>query len=179
MSFNINNSLPARFFDHAKLGLSKQVQLQDDQYVHRPNLIEKSGNGLLFIVGSLPRTVKWIGRQFQDPRVVTIALTASALFLTTLAFYPATGIAAVKATITALQLLLSHIPLWSVKFSGYILICATITGMGARATGRFANSELMKAFYGLPKEHPGNPANMTIHEIREAVAKLQRNELAV
>lgn len=176
MDCNINNILPVRIFDHAKLGLSKHVQFQDENYKHKSNIIEKAGNGLIYVVGLLPRSVKWVGRQFQDPRFVTIALTATALFLTTLAFYPAVGIAAFKTTITGIKLLLSQIPLWSVKFASYILTCATFAGYGARAAGRFYNTELMKAFYGLPADHPANPANMTIHEIREAVAKAKASE---
>lgn len=176
MNFNVDKGLHVRFFDHAKLGLAKNVHLENSSYEHRPNLIEKAGNGLLFVVGSIPRSVKWVGKQCQDPRVVTVVLTLSALFLTTLAFYPATGVAAAKATITAIQLALGKIPLWSVKFAGYIVSCATIAGFGARATGRFANADLMKTFYGLPKEHPGNPANMTINEIRRALAQTEASE---
>jgi hypothetical protein len=171
MEFNASNSLPTRFFDHAKLGLSKRVELQNKEYQHRSNLIEKAGNGLLHIVGTLPRSIKWVGRQFQDPRVVTVALTVSALFLATLSFYPAVTIVATKAAFTAIHLMLSQIPLWGVKLSAYVLTCTAITGFGARATGRFANADLMKAFYGLPQAHPGNPANMTIHEIRQAIAR--------
>lgn len=171
MNFNADKGLHIRFFNHAQLGLAADVQLQNKNYQHQPNTIEKVGNGVLLVLGTLPRSVKWVGRQFQDPRVVTVALTASALFLTTLAFYPAVGIAAINTTLTTIQLLLGNIPWWSVKFAGYLLVCSTITGYGVRATGRFANADLMKAFYGLPQDYRGNPANMTIREIREALAQ--------
>lgn len=168
-SFNINDAMPARFFSHACLGVKSEVRLAEP-YVHQANLVEKAGNGILNVVGFFPRAVKWVGRQFQDPRVVTVALTALALFVATISFYPSATVNALKATFLVVKLLVTSIPLWSLKLAGYILTCSTIVGYGLRAGGRFANEQLMKAFYGLPEAFKGNPSYLTIDQIRAARA---------
>ena len=174
MSFNPDNALPSRFYSHACLGLASKVDLpasadaQSGVYTHKPNLIEKAGNSILWVVGSIPRSIKWVGRQFQDPRVVTIALTALAMLAVTLCFYPVATAAAITAGAIAVKALVASIPVWGVKLSAYVLTCSTILGSGLRAGGRFANSSLMKAFYNLPQSFQGNPSNLTIEEIKAA-----------
>lgn len=169
MSFNADAAMPTRFLSHAYLGVRPKV-IFTEHYEHKANLVEKAGNGLLYAVGSLPRAVKWVGRQFQDPRVVTVALTTLALFAATISFYPAAATAALTTTFLAVKLLVTSIPLWSVRLAGYILTCSTIVGYGLRAGGRFANEQLMKTFYGLPETFKGNPSYLTINEIRAARA---------
>lgn len=170
MSANVNMKMQdgnwfLRVIDHAAIGLSRDVIIKD--YKHDANILEKTGNGILWTVGNLPRAVKWIGKQFNDPRVVTVLLTITALALTTFAFYPAITTAAVAAACTAIKAALMEIPFWAVKFAGYVLTCGVIVGYGARAAGRFGNEELMKAFYGLPN-YNGNPAGLSIEEIMQA-----------
>lgn len=176
MNFNADKTLPSRFFSHARLGFATKVNIASEQgpYEHKPRLVEKLGNGILFIVGSLPRSIKWIGRQFQDPRVVTVALTALALFVATISFYPTVTIAALTTVCLGIKALVVAIPLWSVKLAAYILTSTTIVGFGLRAGGRFANADLMKAFYGLSPDFNGNPSYLTISQIRALKEKMRQ-----
>lgn len=182
MNFNPDANFNSRFYSHVCLGLKSKIKIETTdapKYQHKPNLVEKAGNGILWVLNSVPKSVKWIGKQLQDPRVATVLITITALFLTTLAFYPVLVTAKLTAAFKVVRLLLARIPLWSVKLAGYIATCSLITGCGARAAGRFANADLMKAFYGLPKDHPGNPANMTISEIRKALARRENHPKSV
>lgn len=151
-----------RILDHAKLGLSKEI---GDRSNCPRNIVEKSGDGILWTLDLLPRAVKALGKSFQDPRVVTVALTALGLFAATLVFYPTMTVAATKATCIAIYHLVKHVPLWAVKLSAYIATCANIIGAGLRAGGRFNNAALMKEFYNIPSDYPHNPSRLYVDEI--------------
>jgi len=180
MGVNSNNiKLDGNWFervsDHAAYGLSYEIHLKDGQtdHQHTPNMLERGGNGILWTLGTVPRAVEWIGKQFKDPRVLTVVLTITALALTTLAFYPTITTAAISSAFFAVKALLSEIPLWAVKFAAYVVTCAAIVGYGARAAGRFSNEESMKAFYNLPQSYSGNPANLSIKEIEALKLSLE------
>lgn len=129
--------LPVRFWNHAVLGLTRNVpkhEWMDKKY------IERGGDALLWSVERLPKII-W--EKMQDPRVVTVALTAFALLTNSYLFYPAHTITYSLQVIAHL-----HLPeLWMVKFAAYIHICSLIIGAASRAYGRFANESLMYRFY--------------------------------
>lgn len=163
-TYNADGHVFARFFNQAQFGLAKK--LGDE----RPaaNILEKAGNGVLYITGQVPRCVKKIVKSLQDPRVVTLLLTAVALTAVSFAFYPTASLLATKAAYTFVAKLVVQIPVWAVRLSAYILTCSTIVGYSLRAQGRFCNTELMKQYYGLPVDFPKNPAYMTHSEIKAA-----------
>jgi len=161
-TYNPNGNVFYRIWDHTVLGLHKDIGSR----INAPrNIVEKGGDAVLWTVGLIPRAVKAIGKSFQDPRVLTIALTALALFAASLIFYPTATIAATKVVGTAVINLVKHIPFWAVKLSAYIATCTTIVGAGLRAGGRFNNAALMKEFYGLPATYPHNPSRLYPQEI--------------
>lgn len=161
-TYNPERNVIYRILDHAKVGLSKDI---GDRKNCPRNIVEKSGDGVLWTLGLLPRGVKALGKSFQDPRVVTVALTALGLFTATLVFYPAMTAAATKAACIAIIHLVKHVPFWAVKLSTYIATCATIIGAGLRAGGRFNNAALMKEFYNMPADYPRNPSRLYVSEI--------------
>lgn len=162
IKYNPNSAIHLRIWDHAALGLKKNI---GDRKETPRNIVEKGGDAILWTTGLLTRAVKELGKSLQDPRVVTVLLTVFALFLTTLIFYPTPTITAVKASYAFAAKLIVQIPFWAVKFSAYILTCATILGAGLRAGGRFSNRELMNEFKGLPKDYPHNPARLYPSEV--------------
>lgn len=157
----------ARFLDHASFAMAKNLGPDRKD----PNIIEKMGNGILKVTGMIPKSIKYIGKSFKDPRVVTVALTALALLSASFGFYPTTTWLATKAAYTFVAKLIAQIPFWAVKLSAYIATCSMIVGHGLRAEGRFTNSDLMKQFYGLPEDFPKNPAYMSNSEIKKALRK--------
>lgn len=164
-TYNPNNQLLYRIRDHVAFGLSKDI---GDREEHPRNVAEKVGDAILWTVDLIPRSMKAIGKSFQDPRVVTIALTALGLFATSLIFYPATTLIASKLVITAASNLLCQVPFWAVKFSTYLTICSSIIGAGLRAGGRFNNASLMNDFYRIPANHSQHPARLYAYEIATA-----------
>lgn len=164
VAYNPNSNIFVRVWDHAALGLKKDIGNREQT---PPNLIEKAGNGILYIANLVPRSVKALCKSFQDPRVVTVALTAIALLATSFAFYPVPTALWTKAACHAAARLIHQIPLWAVKFSAYIATCAGIVGAGLRAGGRFNNAALMKEFYHLPQNFPHNPARLYASEIAQ------------
>lgn len=167
--YNSESNIFFRIWDHAAMGLAKDI---GDRQTTPCNIVEKAGDGILWTLGTAPRAIKAVVKSFQDPRVVTIALTALALIATSLIFYPATTVAAASCTFTAIATAIKWVPLWAVKFSAYLATCATIVGAGLRAGGRFNNKALMKEFYNL-QEYPGNPSRLYAFEI----ADLQRTSV--
>lgn len=150
-----------RIWDHTAFGLCPHIGKREKT---PRNIVEKGGDAVLWTVGLVPRAIKALVKSFQDPRVVTIVLTAFALLAASLIFYPLTTITVTKVAFTTAIHLIKHIPLWAVKFSAYLATCATIIGAGLRAGGRFNNKELMKDYYNLP-DYPKNPSRLYSFEI--------------
>lgn len=132
--------LSTRFFDNAKFAMKRDIGNRDGDLA--PNFLEKIGDNGLWFVEKLP-TIVW--EKAKDPRVVTLALTILALSTVSLAFYPATTILAFKGAVA----LLPSITAGAVKLSAYLLTCGTILSYAARAEGRFFNTALTNAFYGI------------------------------
>lgn len=168
--YDANANIFCRVRSHVEIGLKKDIGDRVD-VLSKPNLIEKLGDAVLWTTGLVPRFVKCIHKTLQDPRIVTIVLTAGALFGVSMAFYPVTTLAMTKVAYTFTANLIQQIPFWSVKFSAYIYICASIVGAGLRATGRFNNAALMRDFYGISK-YTGNPSHLYPVELASLAAKV-------
>lgn len=136
ITYKPQGGLWGRFVDHANLGLSKEIR------PHTTNLPEKLGNAILWTAEDLPGIV-W--KRIQEPRIVTVALTAFTLLGNSFLFYPIRTWANVKDFIHWLHLP----PLWAVRAGTYFYTSSLIVGYGLRAFGRFSNTELMNQFYHL------------------------------
>lgn len=134
VQYSSNSYMPTRFISHARLGLQRDI------VEHEPNLLEKTGNLALWFVDNLPRKI-WHG--IKDPRVLTVAFTALALFADTYVFYSEHTKKFMKEVVKFFE----KIPLEYVKLGAYIVSVETILGYSFRAQGRFMNKELMEAFY--------------------------------
>lgn len=129
-----------RFYNHAVLGLKPTIQ------AHDKNWIEKIGDYGLTPVEKLPRKIL---NCVRDPRVITIALTSFALLADSYLFYDKQTVSCLKEAVA----LLPSIPLWTVKFAGYLTTVDIIASYGLRAGGRFSNPALMGQFY-VPAPRP-------------------------
>lgn len=134
VTYNAAAFLPTRFFSHARLGLSPNIQ------DHTPNLLEKLGNMGTWPVENLPRVIK---DSLKNPKIVTVALTALAMYVDSMFFYPDETTEVVNTAWS----LIPKVPYSAGKFALYLLSIETIASYAARAQGRFMNSDLMKQFY--------------------------------
>lgn len=142
VGYNADRWLPKRVLDHAKLGLKKTIQ------PHERNKLEMAGDVGLWLVEELPK--KFLNFM-QDPRVITAFLTAGACVADSYLFYP-------SETTNVLQYTWKHIPKLAPKharFAAYLYTMNAIVSYGARAQGRFWNSELMQNFYQPPQADQG------------------------
>lgn len=139
VTYGENNALPFRFIDNAKFALKKDLGEREGNLA--PNLMEKIGNFGLSVAEELPKRT-W--QLLKEPRFVSLALTILALGANSYLFYPDISVHVVKAGLE----MLPHVPLWTVKFSLYLLISATISSFGLRAQGRFWNEDLKSKFWG-------------------------------
>ena len=163
-NYNPSSTFMVRIWNHASFGLNKDIGNREK---YPANIAEKAGNAILWTVGIIPRSIKFVAKSFQDPRITTIALTALALLIVSFLFYPAITFLKTKVVYVAAMSLIKQVPFWAVKFSAYVATCASIIGAGLRAGGRFNNAPLMKEFYGLSEEYPNNPSRLFAHEIAE------------
>lgn len=132
--YDPNASVLGRFVSHAAFGMSKNT------LPHQANLIEKTGDALLWSMEELP---KHLWKIIADPRVATVGTTALGLLGNSFLFYP-TG------TWDMLKTAFQHLPLPSLsacRFGSYLYTSSLILGYGLRAFGRFSNAELMHQFY--------------------------------
>lgn len=138
--YDSNDWLHNRFISHFSFGTTSDISAYQSENV-QPNIIEKAGNVGLWMLENLPRKV-W--EAAKDPRVLTIALTALALFTITLTFYPVVTFLAVKDIVV---LIFTNTPFWAIKFAIYIGLVETTIACALRAYGRFCNKALMDNFY--------------------------------
>ena len=134
VDYNPQDKLWGHFVSHAHLGLSRNIQL------HQENIPELIGDIILFTVEELPN-ILW--RAISEARVVTVALTALSLLANSFLFYPLKSFLKLKAFVHWLPLP----PVWALRLASYLFTCALILGYGLRAFGRFSNHELMNDFY--------------------------------
>jgi hypothetical protein len=134
VAYSANSNIVFRIRDHVYLGLSKNIQSHDK------NFIEKIGDAGLWPFENLPM-ITW--NAVSDPRVITIAVTSLAMLTDSFGFYPDETSLYVKAA----WALLPTIPFWAKKFGTYVLSIEAIASFGVRAEGRFMNKGLMRQFY--------------------------------
>lgn len=162
VAYHNNYNMLVRFIDHAKIGL------YDDIGAERPsaNLIENAGE-LLIYTSKIPyRTLKAVAKKVEDPRYVTVGLTALALAANSYGFYPERTQQVAEHAIEVVADLIKDINIQEKAWLGsYLFTCTGILGYGTRAEGRFLNTDLMKAFYGVNKDVKSNPAGMSNAEI--------------
>lgn len=133
--YSTEHSIAVRFYNHACLGLQKNIQAPNR------NLMERIGDAGLWPLENIPRMALDV---FKEPRVVTVALTSLAMLADSYGFYPVETTVWVKAA----WALLPSVPFWAVKFSSYICTVEIISSYGLRAEGRFTDKKLMDQFYG-------------------------------
>lgn len=161
VTYRIHDNMFVRFVDHLKLGLSSNIGANRTE----ANRAEKAGNQLLKIAELPIHAAKGVARKMQDPRYVTVALTALALLGNSALFYPTETKQLVDRVVTEVQKILEHVDLakW-IRCGAFATSTIAIAGYGLRAEGRWTNTELMKNFYGTLKVEE-NPAGMWHSEI--------------
>ena len=105
-----------------------------------PNWCEKLGNAQLWFIENMPKKVFKFA---VDARVVTLALTALALYGTSYGFYREITRDLTKKAIDALP----EISAKAARFVAYMLTVNTIVGFHNRAQGRFWNTALTDQFW--------------------------------
>lgn len=88
VAYSSERNIAVRFFNHACLGLQKNIQ------VHTQNPMERIGNAGLWPLENIPRIAL---NGIKDPRVVTVALTSLAMLADSYGFYPEETTVWVKA----------------------------------------------------------------------------------
>lgn len=131
--------LPTRFVYHAIYGIKSLSET--DHHQADKNFIEKMGDAGLWFIEKFPGKM---GRVVKDPRIVTLALTALALYGNSYLFYPEKTM---ELTARYLMRLMFHIPDWAPKFACYISINGLIISLALRAEGRFINPIFVKNFF--------------------------------
>lgn len=133
MTYNPSNNIFSRFFSLTCEGFKEEPSLED----HKPNYVEKLGNGLLYIPNNLPRVVKKI---CTNPQVIATTTCIVADLAISYFFYP-------EQTTRAINFVASYLPtitLGTVKEAGRFALwagaCDMITGYCLRAGGRLTDS---------------------------------------
>lgn len=144
VKYDADSWIGSRFYSHFSFGIQKDRSKDKGKDIPA-NLLEKMGNAGLWPIENLPRKLKELSK---DPIIVTIALTAIALFAINLGFYPEiTGQLIKDVTIYMIK----NVPFWAVKFAVYISLVESTIATAMRACGRFSNEALMDQFYGKTK----------------------------
>lgn len=168
VNYEMNGSTIFRSYNHLKFAVCRDLGPNREP----ANKMEIFGNKILNIVGCIPRAIKGLNRLCHDPRIVTIALTTFALYVTSLLFYPSTTLSLTKEVLRFTVKMAEKIPYWVVKFAAYIISCTAIIGYGLRAEGRFTNAPLLRQFYKLPTSVQ-NPASMSNEQIKKVLRETQ------
>lgn len=144
-TYNPNAYLPVRIYQQAWFALTPSLPGHRQS---NKNTLEKIGDVGLSVVEYIPTAWRKLKEYAQDPRVVTIAFTAFALYSVSLGFYPTITIDLTRAALTGAWQLILRIPYAQVKFATYIMTVGTIISAACRAEGRFFNKPLLDRFYG-------------------------------
>jgi hypothetical protein len=106
--------------------------------------LEKAGQLLTWHTRNITKLIPKLYNLVKDPRFITVALTATAMFAVSAAFYPATTILlTTQAYNFAAKALSSLMIPWAIKLGSYISINTAILGFGMRTYGRFDNPEYL------------------------------------
>jgi hypothetical protein len=127
------------FINHVYMALTPRPEQMASAYTQ--GRLEKIGDGLAWHVTKLPQHIR---SALNNPKVITVALTALALLTVQFAFYPTATYLAAQAVFTFAA---QYITASGVKIAIYAAIQTAITGIGVRALGRFSNDELMDKWY--------------------------------
>ncbi len=125
------------YFDFTLARKFVDTENQND-FQYPRNLAEKIGQ-----VVSRPviEPLSFATKNIRNPAFV-LALSTSAIALTTIAFYPNQFMAVISRTV---PFVLKTEP-WMVKLGTYLSLEATIFGLGLRAFGRVSNQELLASW---------------------------------
>jgi len=116
---------------------------------HEKNCLEIAGDALYSVV-SFPFKAF---RCFEDPRVVTIALAALALFTAALMLYPA----GTAATLVQAFQAFAHLPWCVIRDVAFGFVALGITAIATRAIGIFTNDQAIEAYYTKYPKAPETP----------------------
>lgn len=136
MAYNPGRAGVVHFVQHALYGLKSNI----DRYDNPKNFLEKLGD---FGLWSLEKFPGKLWALMEEPRWITLALTAIALATVSFGFYP-------KQTTDLTKLAFQVIPTPSfahLKFAAYLFSVGNILSASARAYGRFSNENLMLSWY--------------------------------
>lgn len=128
-----SNSTLHKLFIFAFAKGFRDIKTQEEHH-WKKNRLEHLGTALRWGVGNLTDTLL---KEIKNP-IMIVALTSLALLGVTIAFYPAT-VLAITAKVFPIGLMLKP---WMVKMALYILVQATIAGIGIRTYGRLCNKQL-------------------------------------
>lgn len=117
--------------------LNKTYQLTGEDAIE-DNLCSKVGKVLEWPVTQLPRE---IANYFRNPKVITVALTITAMAIVQFAFYPVATALAVKFVATWIA---AHISYSTIHFGLYLLCMGFVLGNGMLAFGRFSNAKVLE-----------------------------------
>lgn len=137
-TYHANSNVIVRVYDNLKFATRREIGGREGDA--RPNWCEKLGNAQLWFFEKMPGKVLKFA---IDPRVVTLALTALALYGTSYGFYREITRDLTKRAIDALPEISGKV----VKFAAYMFTVNTILGYHNRAQGRFWNSALTDQFW--------------------------------
>lgn len=116
--------LPVRFFSLAYEGIKTTPTVP-----HERNLVEKTGDAILYLPENLPRTIKNI---CTNPQMIAITFFATAHLANSYAFYP-------DQTGRVVNVIKAYLPVITeefVRFAAWFSTSSVITGLCARAGGR-------------------------------------------
>lgn len=142
-----NAGTASRFVDNFKFATRKELENRNANA--QPNWCEKLGAAQLWLWEELPGKLK---RVAKDPRVVTLALTALALYTVSFGFYNQITRELTKRAIQALPQISGKV----VRFALWAFTMNTIVGYHNRAQGRFWNTSLTDQFWGIEREPKKN-----------------------
>jgi len=110
----------------------------EEFFVYEKNLLERIGQVVSRLV---IEPLHFVGKNIRNPLFVA-TLISSALFLTTLAFYPAKVFPIIEKCLPFTK----RINLAGIRMGVFIAMQVTISGIGLRAIGRLSNPELRRAW---------------------------------
>jgi uncharacterized membrane protein YhdT len=123
-SYNPNSFILKRFVSLAWEGVKPEATIAHDK-----NIVEKMGDGLLYIPENLPRVIKNV---CTNPQVLTIAAFAAAHLANSYGFYPTQT----KEVVRVIRAYLPEITEGMIRFGGWFSTSSLITGICARIGGR-------------------------------------------
>ena len=133
------------FRDYSRFATAREYFLKDHPrpFEYSKNFLERIGDILL---KPTLGPVDLLLRNIKNPLTI-LALAVTAIFITTIIFYPAE---AAKAA-TTLAPFLVHVEPWMTKFALFSAMNVNILGLGLRTLGRLCNKELMPAWEAQPR----------------------------